>query len=212
MDGTQVATLPADTGLSANPTATSAPSITAYTSVPTQAHTVAYVDPSAFTSKGFLQVSTTLAPLTAGDYYTVVLAGSFCLGTLKFYQFSDTQSTSGRLVLYNVAPDDPQGAVQFGTFPASAGVPLSALGSAQLGARAEGGTSGTNIGAYAGAGGAFRILPSAVMSFDTSNAVPFNALTTFSLFYRDGIPQNATSVHCTDKSATPPFLQGAMTN
>ncbi len=212
VDGTQVTTLAHDSSLSANSgTTPNAPSITAYTSIPAASHTVAFVDPSAFTATGFLQLTTTLQPMKPGSYYTVLLAGSYCLGTLTFYQFADTQTTSGRVVMYNVAPDAP-GSVQFGTFPAAAGAPLSPLGTAGPGARSEGAASGNNIGAYAGTGGAFRILPSAVSSFDTSNAVPFNALTTFSLFYRDGIPQNASSVHCSDKSATPAFLQGAMTN
>lgn len=213
VDSAQVATLAGDSGLSTTSGGTTpvVPSVTAYTTIPASSHAVAYVDPSAYTASGFLQISTTLQTMKAGGYYTIVLAGSYCLGTLQFYQFADTQTTSGRVVMYNVAPDNP-GAIQFGTFPTATGAPLSALGTAAPGARAEGSISATGIGAYAGSGGTFQLLPSAVLSFDTNNAVPYNALTTFALFYRDGIPQNASSVDCSTKAATTPFLQGAMTN
>ncbi|HZZ65910.1 MAG TPA: hypothetical protein VFE17_10455 [Candidatus Baltobacteraceae bacterium] len=201
LDGAQVTTMQAgpayvsSAGFNGVPLVASA---AAYINAAAGAKSVLYTPAAPSPGAGGNVGPFTLPNLTAGHRYTVVLAGSYCLHSLQVYTFDDgTASGSGTVAVYNVAPDAPQPAYDFGFFNPSAGPQPGApnAGSVALGKRAAVPAPSDPAGfgvwvvdqsqAVVGS-----VLPSDVDPFDANNVVPYNALSTFSVFITDTAQRN----------------------
>jgi hypothetical protein len=128
------------------------------------------------------------ASLSPGGRYTLVVVGTY--PNYNVLTFAEPKNASGaQLSLYEASPAMPS--ADFGSFDATTGSGFKKLGSAQLGtvATVSLGGSVTNLGAYVGTGTTpithGTLTPVQVNAFDTTNALPFNAATRFSLFFFD---------------------------
>jgi len=130
----------------------------------------------------------TVPEITAAQSYSVVLIGTYPKYTLL--AFADPKTTSGAsLAVYEASPS--LRSLDFGTYRASTQSLFHKLGSVRLGSVgfASLGSKVTNFGAYAGKGttpmtGGTVTLRS-IDSFDTSNSLPFHAVSRASLFVLD---------------------------
>ena len=194
-NGTVLATVQAGLA-STNGTTVPAASASGYVPVPASITAVSFqsVTVSSGGTVGPYPIS-----VQAGKRYTAVLGGSTCANSVRLYVFADSApATAATLTVYHVAPDLAP-VYTFGAFPASAGAPLTQLGTVSAGKSAGAAIpSGIaqNVGAYVGdAAGASiaTLLPSATYAIDAANAIPFHALTTFSLFVADSAIQGTGS-------------------
>ena len=135
------------------------------------------------------------ASLSPGGRYTLVVVGTY--PNYNVLTFSEPKNASGaRLSLYEASPEMPS--ADFGSFDATTGSGFKKLGSARLGtvATVSLGGSVTNLGGYVGTGTTpvthGTLAPVQVNAFDTSNALPFNASSRFSLFLFDVKPGTAS--------------------
>ena len=135
------------------------------------------------------------ASLSPGGRYTLVVVGTY--PNYNVLTFTEPKNASGaQLSLYEASPAMPS--ADFGSFDATTGSGFKKLGSARLGtvATVSLGGSVTNLGGYVGTGTTpvthGTLAPVQVNAFDTSNALPFNAASRFSLFLFDVKPGTAS--------------------
>lgn len=173
------------------------------------------VSPSA-TSVSFQSV-TAATGATAGPYtislqpgkrYTAVLAGSQCASGVKLIVFEDPAvATSPTLRVYHVAPDL---APSYSYGVVTPGLAQTQLGSVSLGNAASSSLSASvasNFTAYVGdtSGASVATLaPSATYALDKGNALPFAALSTFSLFIADSAISNSGAISCNSETPITP--------
>ena len=166
--------------------------ITSFTTAPSGTLSVTALGASGY-SVGPLQTP----PLTAGGHYTLVIVGSY--PNYQVLAFAEpAASTSAQISLYEAAPSVRRAA--FGSFTASTGSNFKQLGTARYGTvtTVTLGKSVTDIGGYVGKGPCSNVLPfncvtpAQVNTFDTNNALPFQAASRLSLFLFDAPPSSAT--------------------
>jgi len=124
--------------------------------------------------------------LTGGNFYTLVVVGSF--PNYRVLTFQEPKSSSGaQLSFYEASPAVPS--ADFGSFRASSFSNFKKLGSARLGnvATVSLGSSVSNIGGFAGPASApiGTVKPVQINSFDSRNALPFHNIGRLSLFLFD---------------------------
>ena len=126
--------------------------------------------------------------LSPGNRYTVIIAGNY--PNYRAYTFAEpTSSSDAELSLYEASTAMPQ--ASFGSFRASSNSNYKQLGIATIGkvTTVNLGKSVTDFGGYVGSQSKpiNKLTPSQADSFDSKNALPFNAANRFSLFLLDGV-------------------------
>ncbi len=222
VDGAQIVTIQAGPAYVSSPGFNGVPvvgSVSAYVTIPAGAKSVSFapLSPSPGTSGSVGPF--TIPQLTSGHRYTLVLAGSYCLKTLTLYTFDDgaVSPAGGTLAVYHAAPD-ASASFDFGYFNASdtSGASNQMAGTAMRAQRAAvAAPNFTNgFGVYVGTGTQATIgtiLPSAIDAFDVSNVLPYNALTTLSVFIADTAQRNfGGAILCANESFGAPNIVGAL--
>jgi len=133
--------------------------------------------------------------LTAGGHYTLIIVGAYPHYSVLAISEPAT-SGSAQLSLYEASPSTAQ--ASFGSFRASNKSEFKSLGSASYGSEVTVslGKSVTDFGGYAGPAGAplGTVTPSQIDSFDSKNALPFNAVARLSLFLFDSTTSSSQRV------------------
>jgi len=147
-------------------------------------------------SSGFVVGPLKTPSLTAGGHYTLVVVGTY--PNYKVLAFQEpAPSTSAQLSLYEASPSVPK--ESFGTFKASTGSVFKQVGSAAFGSvtTVTLGKSVTDVGGYVGSASSptGKYEPVQLDSFDTNNALPFNAAARLSLFLFDVKAPSITPVY-----------------
>lgn len=131
--------------------------------------------------------------LTAGNRYTLVVAGAY--PNYSVLVFTEPKASSGaQLSLYEASPTVPS--ADFGGFSASTHTNFKKLGSAQLGgvATVSLGSTASNLGGYAGKASAplGTLTLHEINPFDRRNVLPYHRAARLSLFLFD--PKSGSTI------------------